>query len=94
MGFLAKLFGLAEHQEQAVPVASGPAKIKGVGQHQTVADKLDWLCAKYKASYSIKRLNAGVVVQLELPDLDIVSSGIQPSTAQAVNVVAKKLEGK
>jgi hypothetical protein len=89
--FLKWLFG---QQEQAVVAKpSGPAQIKGTGQHATVADRLDWLANKYKATYTIKRPQGGVVILLDMPDLDVVSSGIKSSTAAAVQVLYDKLEG-
>jgi hypothetical protein len=96
MGKIAAWFNslLREPTPVAASLGVGPAKIKGVAQHGTVADRLDWLCNKHKAVYNIRRPIGGVVVVLDLPGEDVVSSGIQSSTAAAVQVLYDKLEGK
>lgn len=67
--------------------------VKSPPQHQTVADKLDWLCHKHKATYDRRRVNDAVVIRLTLDD-DTVLSGRGETSLQAVSELYRKLEGK
>lgn len=61
--------------------------------HQTAADKLNWLCYRYKGTYRILRLADGVVVLFTHRDgHTVTSSGLATSTARAVGMLEEKVE--
>lgn len=57
---------------------------------QTVADRLDWLCRRYKGDYKILRPGDGVIV-LFVQGYDVMSSGTWSSTAACVTALEKRL---
>src|SRR4051812_5693486 len=71
------------------------ARVKPVPKHlhQTAAEKLDWLCYRYKGTYKILRLNDGVVVLFIHKDgYTVTSSGLASSTSKAVGMLEEKVE--
>ena len=83
------------------PAAAAPVvpvlttrKIKPVGKHETFADRLDWACQQYKATYEIQRTASEVIVRLVMDDGHYIVSGRGRTTGEAVTAVLKKMEAK
>jgi len=92
------------------PAASGPVQVGGslggtprlvkVGiktpaKQQTAADKLDWLCSKYKGTYDrVVRSGGLIVIRFYQDNGDTVVSGSGANSMEAVQALAAKLEAK